>query len=138
MAGACQHQPWLPAQLWLTGSRLLSASWPCWALICPPPIRSSLTPLPYAPHLTRHIAAAAVAAGNIDQAAQLIAQSLTSGTEVLAAATALATTAGTTAQLTQAVSLAVTKYGADATAAARALSEVGAAALPACKERWPY
>jgi hypothetical protein len=79
-----------------------------------------------------------VAAGNIDQAAQLIAQSLTSGTEVLAAATALATTAGTTAQLTQAVSLAVTKYGADATAAARALSEVGAAALPACKERWPY
>lgn len=80
--------------------------------------------------------AAAVASGNIDGAAQQIAQAINSGnSDVVAAATTLCATAGTTAQFTQAVSLAVTKYGASADAAAAALSTVSGqegAALDSC------
>lgn len=75
---------------------------------------------------------AAVAAGNVDQAAQLIAQSVSSGhADVVAAATALAVNAGTLPAFTQACSLAVTKYGASAAAVAAALSNVGGRA---CRE----
>lgn len=65
--------------------------------------------------------AAALKAGNIDQAAQLIAKA---SPEVVAAATSLAATDGLTSQFAQAASLAVTKYGGNATAIAAAMSNV--------------
>ena len=72
-----------------------------------------------------------MAAGNIDSAAKQIADAVNSGNAaVVAAATALAGTAGTTAEFAQAASLAVTKYGASASAVAGAMSQVCSLALP--------
>jgi predicted membrane-bound mannosyltransferase len=69
--------------------------------------------------------AAAVASGEINGAAQQIADAVNSGNaDAVAAATALTATAGTTPQFTQAASLAVTQFGADASAVADALSQV--------------
>ena len=66
-----------------------------------------------------------MAAGNIDGAAKLIADAINGGkADVVAAATTLTAAAGTTAQFAQAASLAVTKYGASASAVASALSTV--------------
>lgn len=73
-------------------------------------------------------AADALAQGNIDAAAQLIAGALPGNTLAINTAATLAPAEGLTTQLAQAASLAVTKYGADASAVAAALSEVGASA----------
>lgn len=67
----------------------------------------------------------ALASGNIDAAAQLIAGALPGNALAINTAATLAPAEGLTTQLAQAASLAVTKYGADATAVAAALSEVG-------------
>lgn len=61
----------------------------------------------------------------MDAAAQLIAAALPDNTLAINTAATLAPAEGLTTQLAQASSLAVTKYGADATAVAAALSEVG-------------
>ncbi len=67
----------------------------------------------------------ALAQGNVDAAAQLIAGALPGNALAINTAATLAPAEGLTTQLAQASSLAVTKYGADATAVAAALSEVG-------------
>lgn len=68
--------------------------------------------------------AAALANGNIDGAAQMIANAVASGnTLAVNTAATLAPVQGLTQQLAEAASLAVTKYGANATAVAGALSQ---------------
>lgn len=65
--------------------------------------------------------AAALASGDIDGAAKMIANA---SAQAIATAATLAPTQGLTQQLAQASVLAVTKYGASATAVAAALSQV--------------
>lgn len=77
------------------------------ALSCPSPALSS--------------PAAALASGDIDGAAKMIANA---SAQAIATAATLAPTQGLTQQLAQASVLAVTKYGASATAVAAALSQV--------------
>lgn len=69
--------------------------------------------------------AAALQRGDIDGAAKMIADATASGNSLAVnTAATLAPPAGVTPQLAQAASLAVTKYGANATTVAGALSQV--------------
>lgn len=80
------------------------------------PLPAILRPLPHAASLLK---------GDIDGAAKMIADATASGNSLAVnTAATLAPPAGVTRQLAQAASLAVTKYGANATTVAGALSQV--------------